>query len=137
MDDEKARERFASARVARFATVRPNGFPHLVPSVYVLDGEAVYSFVDAKPKRSRDLIRLANIRANPRVSLLVDHYEEKWDKLWWIRVDGEARVVEDGPDRRRAVELLMGKYPQYEDWVARFGAAVLVEITGWTYWSYS
>ena len=108
-----------------------------MPIVYVLDGDVVYSIVDAKPKGSRDLLRLANIRANPKVSLLVDHYDEKWDQLWWIRVDGTARVVEDGTDRRRAVELLMGKYPQYEDWVARFGAAVVIDIEGWQFWSYS
>ena len=123
--------------MARFATVRPNGAPHIVPIVFVLDGDTVYSIVDAKPKKSRELIRLANLRANPKVSLLVDHYEEKWDKLWWVRADGEAQVVEDGPDRRRTVELLMGKYPQYDDWVSRFGAAIVVTVSDWSYWAYS
>lgn len=123
--------------MARFATVRPDGRTHLVPIVFAVEGDSIYSVVDAKPKGSRELIRLANVRENPRVSLLVDHYVEDWPELWWVRADGEARVVEDGEVRLRAIELLKRKYEQYEDWLTRFGAAVVVDVAEWASWSFS
>jgi PPOX class probable F420-dependent enzyme len=68
------RERFAEARVAHLATVRPDGAPHLVPIVFALEDDRVYTAIDDKPKRTRELQRLANIAADPRVSVLVDSY---------------------------------------------------------------
>ena len=97
----------------------------------------ICSIVDAKPKRSPKLQRLANIAANPRVTLLVDHYDEDWDVLWWVRADGEARVVEEGPERDRAVELLHAKYPQYRTWSDPIGGAVVVDVDRWQWWSLS
>ena len=91
-----ARERFAAGRVARLATMSPDSRPHLVPVVFAVVGDTVWTAVDAKPKSTRSLRRLANIEANPRVSLLVDHYEEDWSALWWVRVDGKARLVSVG-----------------------------------------
>ena len=70
------RERVRTARVARLATIDPDGRPHLVPIVFALDGERLYSAVDAKPKRSRRLRRVANARERPDVTVLVDHYED-------------------------------------------------------------
>ena len=78
------RERVRTARVARLATTDPDGRPHLVPIVFVLDGQTLYSAVDAKPKRSRRLRRLANARERPDVTVLVDHYEDDWGRLWWV-----------------------------------------------------
>ena len=135
MDEAKARHRFGDARVARIATVSADGAPHLVPIVFALEGDDVFSIVDAKPKRTPKLKRLANIAANPRVSLLVDHYGEDWNRLWWVRADGEARVVEKGPERERAVELLRGKYEQYRTWSEPIGAAVVVRVGRWRWWS--
>jgi PPOX class probable F420-dependent enzyme len=109
------RRRFEEARVARLATVDPAGRPHLVPVCFALEGDVVYSAVDKKPKRSKRLQRLANIRANPDVCLLVDHYEEDWSRLWWARLRGRAEVHEHGPERERALALLRGKYEQYRD----------------------
>ncbi|HEU6445210.1 MAG TPA: TIGR03668 family PPOX class F420-dependent oxidoreductase, partial [Gaiellaceae bacterium] len=109
MDRTELRERVAAARVARLATLGAEG-PHLVPICFALDGEVLYSAVDEKPKRSRRLQRLENIRARPAVSVLVDHYEEDWTRLWWVRLDGTARVHEDGPERERGLELLGAKY---------------------------
>ena len=88
------RRRFASTPVARLATVRPDGRPHVVPVVFVLVGDVVYTAIDAKPKKSSRLQRLVNLSAEPRCSLLVDHYEDDWSRLWWVRADGEAAVVE-------------------------------------------
>src|ERR1700730_16782449 len=93
MDGGEARSRFERSRVARLASADADGRPHLVVVCFALEGERLYSAVDAKPKRTQRLRRLANIAANPRVSLLVDHYEEEWSRLWWARADGLAHVV--------------------------------------------
>jgi PPOX class probable F420-dependent enzyme len=99
--------------VARLATTDPDGRPHLVPIVFVLDGDTLYSAVDRKPKRSTTLRRVENARARPDVTLLVDHYEEDWRRLWWIRLRGRARVLDGGDERERALTLLAHKYEQY------------------------
>jgi PPOX class probable F420-dependent enzyme len=101
----------AAARVACLATVGRDGRPHVVPICFVLDGETLYTAVDEKPKRTRRLRRLENIEANPHVEVLIDHYEDDWSKLWWVRLRGTARIVEDP----RAVDLLVAKYPQYAE----------------------
>jgi PPOX class probable F420-dependent enzyme len=134
VDRGLAYELFAEARVARLATVRPDGSPHVVPICFALDGDTLYTAVDHKPKRSAELQRLTNIAANPRVTLLTDRYAEDWSTLWWVRADGTARVAEIGePDHGRAVELLRGRYPQYRDAPA-LGRAIVVTVerlTGW------
>jgi PPOX class probable F420-dependent enzyme len=104
-----AEERLAAARVGRLATVSADGRPHLVPVCFVLARGRVYTAVDAKPKRTRALRRLENVRATGRASLLVDHYEEDWTRLWWVRVDGPAEVIES----EAALDALAGKYEQY------------------------
>ena len=105
--------RLTTARVARLATTDADGRPHLVPIVFAIDGDTLYSAVDRKPKRSRRLRRIENARARPDVTVLVDHYEDDWSRLWWIRLRGSARVLDDGSERERALALLREKYPQY------------------------
>jgi len=97
--------------VARLATRRPDGAPHLVPIVFARVGGALYSPVDGKPKRSAALARLAHVRHEPRVALLLDAYEDDWSRLWWLRLDGTAQVIE-GPEPA-AASALRAKYPQY------------------------
>ena len=97
------------ARVARLATVGPDGHPHVVPICFVVDGDTLYTAVDEKPKQTRRLKRLSNIETNARVEVLIDHYDEDWSRLWWVRWRGTARIVDDA----RALELLAAKYPQY------------------------
>ena len=111
MDDP----RLTAARVARLATLDPDGRPHLVPIVFAVDGDTLYSAVDRKPKRSRRLRRIENARARPEVTILVDHFEEDWGRLWWIRLRGRARVLDSGEELARALALLREKYPQYRD----------------------
>lgn len=101
--------------MARLATTDPDGRPHLVPIVFALDGDTLFSAVDWKPKRSQVLRRIENARARPDVTILVDHYEDDWSRLWWIRVRGRARVLDDGPERERALALLAEKYEQYRE----------------------
>lgn len=133
MDDEEMRRRVRAARVARLATVSSEGQPHLVPCCFVLVGDVVYSAVDGKPKSTLALRRLANLRENPHASLLVDHYSDNWSTLWWIRVDGDGRVLDDGAERADAIDLLMVKYPVYA--VERPpGAVIAIDISVWRSW---
>jgi PPOX class probable F420-dependent enzyme len=104
-----AEERLAAARVGHLATVTPGGRPHIVPVCFAVHDGLVYTAVDAKPKATSALARLENVRATGRASLLVDHYEEDWERLWWVRVDGAAEVVRSD----RALDALAAKYPQY------------------------
>lgn len=135
LEEAEARRRFGESRVARLATGGASGQPHVVPMVFALEGDRVYGIVDAKPKRSQVLKRLANIAANSRVSLVVDHYAEDWSTIWWARADGVAEVVEGGPRRDRAIALLRAKYPQYADPLYAFGAAVVITVARWRGWS--
>lgn len=127
------RERVAGARVARLGTVTVDGAPHLVPCCFALAGDTAYSAVDGKPKSTMALRRLANVRANPHASLLVDHYAEDWSTLWWVRVDGTGRVIEGGPERDRALALLGDKYEQYRRQPPP-GPVVALDITAWRAW---
>ncbi len=97
-------------RVARLATVGADGRPHVVPICFALDGDTLYTAVDEKPKATRRLRRLANIEANPHVEIVVDHWDEDWSRLWWVRLAGSAEIVDR---HRQALELLQAKYPQY------------------------
>lgn len=107
-------QRFTDAAVARMATVSSGGDPHLVPVVFAVVDDTIYTAVDDKPKTTRRLRRLANIAATGRVSLLVDHYDDDWANLWWVRVDGSAQVISPEDDEGRlAVDALVAKYPQY------------------------
>jgi PPOX class probable F420-dependent enzyme len=130
---DEARARFIAARVARLATADEAGRPHLVPIAFAVDGETVYSAVDAKPKRTKALRRLANVRENPAVSLLVDHWnEDDWAELWWARADGKGRVL--GPDdveAQRAVELLRDRYPRQQ----ATGEILTVTVERWSGWA--
>jgi PPOX class probable F420-dependent enzyme len=125
--------RFAHAPVARLATVAPDGGPHLVPVVFALHGEVVYTAVDAKPKTTQRLRRLANIDGNPRVSLLVDHYAEDWTQLWWVRVDGIAAIHRDDDAMRAGRDLLRAKYAQYQS-VSLDGPVIAVAVRRWSSW---
>lgn len=128
------RARVAGARVARLATVGAGEQAHIVPLCFALEGDRLYSAVDEKPKRTRRLKRLDNVRLHPRVSILVDHYEEDWSQLWWVRLDGDARVLEEGPEYQRALELLMQKYAQYRAQPPA-GPVIAVAIERWRAWS--
>ena len=105
----------AEGRVARLAPVDESGAPHLVPVCYATDGRSYYTPIDGKPKRTPAALlrRVRNIRANPRVALLIDHYEEDWRRLSWIMVQGRAELLSGGAEWAGARTLLEAKYPQY------------------------
>jgi PPOX class probable F420-dependent enzyme len=133
MDRDTMRGRVAAARVGRLATVTPAGEPHVVPCCFVLDGDTILSAVDAKPKSTLALRRLDNLRARPRAALLVDHYDDDWSTLWWVRADGDGRVIDAGAERERALDLLAAKYPQYRTRRPP-GPVVAVAVTRWRAW---
>lgn len=130
----EARRRFGAARVARLATVAGPGPPHLVPVTFALDGDQVYTAVDSKPKSSRDLRRLRNVAANPRVSLLADHYDEDWSLLWWVRADGQAAILVSPAQMAGPIALLARRYPQYAA-EPPAGPVISVTVGRWTGWA--
>ena len=130
-----AHERFGAARVARLATVSEAGSPHLVPVVFALVGGNVWIVIDAKPKSTRRLKRLANIAAHPSVSLLVDHYEDDWHQLWWVRADGVATVLPiDAPEAGSGLSALHAKYEQYQA-DPPDGPLIRIAIATWRSWA--
>jgi PPOX class probable F420-dependent enzyme len=131
--DDGAADRFADARVAMLSTSGADGEPHVVPVVFAMSHDVVYTAVDAKRKSTQRLRRLANIAANPRVSLLVDHYDEDWTQLWWVRADGAAQIHDSGDDMAMGYALLRRKYPQYER-IALDGPVVTVAVRRFSSW---
>ena len=134
MNAAEMRERVRDARVGRLATVGPDGRPHLVPLCFVLEGDVLYSAVDEKRKRSQRLRRLENIRNRAEVSVLVDHYEEDWARLWWVRMDGTATVLPEGAEREHALALLGAKYEQYRSQPPT-GAVIAIRVERWRAWT--
>jgi PPOX class probable F420-dependent enzyme len=135
MTAEEARRRFADARVARLATADAEGRPHVVPIAFAVAGDTVYHAVDAKPKRTTRLRRLANAAANPRVALLADHYDDAdWSALWWVRGDGSARVLDvSAGEARRGLELLAERYAQYRA-TPPIGPVLAIAVERWSGW---
>lgn len=106
-----------SFRVGHLATADAKAVPHLVPICFVYDGQAVYTAIDHKPKRATGyrMKRIRNMLENPRVTFLVDHYEEDWLQLSYVMIQGRAQLLDSGPERQRALALLEDKYPQYRE----------------------
>ena len=128
---------FAAAPVAMLATAGADAVPHVVPVVFALpEGrtDILYTAVDSKPKSTQRLRRLRNIEANAAVSLLVDHYDDDWSRLWWVRADGVAAIHHSGVEMATGYALLRDKYPQYQR-VELNGPVVTVEIRHWASWS--
>jgi PPOX class probable F420-dependent enzyme len=134
LTEEETRTRLAGARVGRLATVGGDGQPHVVPVTFAVDGDLIYTAVDYKPKKSANLRRLRNIRENPRVALLVDHYAENWDELWWARVDGWASVVEDEQALQDPLDVLANRYEQYRE-RRPSGPVIVIQADRWKGWS--
>ncbi|MGP3984729.1 TIGR03668 family PPOX class F420-dependent oxidoreductase [Streptomyces sp. KR80] len=140
---DEAQRRFARSRVARLATADEGGRPHLVPVTFALHDGVIVTAVDRKPKRTQRLKRLGNIAANPAVCLLADEYDEDWDRLWWVRMDGEARLLPPAlageeasgaaAEYRHAIALLCEKYPQYRHRPPD-GTVVLIAVRRWRGW---
>lgn len=132
MDVDECRRLFSSRPVARLATIGSAG-PHLVPIVFAVEGDAIVTAIDHKPKRRTRLQRLVNIERNRRVSVLADHYEHDWERLWWVRADGVATIIDAGPRHRAAIDLLAEKYSHYRDQRPE-GPVVTIGVERWSGW---
>ncbi|MFW5415814.1 TIGR03668 family PPOX class F420-dependent oxidoreductase [Nocardiopsis sp. CNT-189] len=135
LSPEESRTRFAASRVARLATADAEGRPHLVPVTFATCGDAVAIAIDHKPKSTRALKRLRNIADNPHVALLADDYGDDWERLWWARADGEARVEHEGAAWSQARDRLVERYPQYRE-NPPDGPMIIVEVQRWSGWSF-
>lgn len=136
MNLNEMRRLVEAARVARLATIGQDGTPHLVPITFALAGMQLYSSVDSKKKSTTRLRRLANIARDPRVTVLVDHYEEDWARLWWVRLGGHAAELDPGSEADHAIALLTAKYPQYAEQPPT-GPVLRIEVQRWTGWEAS
>jgi len=137
-----ARELLATARVAHLATSDQYARPHVVPVVFVWRDAVLYTPLDRKPKRDDDwhaLRRVRNIETNGRVAIVVDRYDEDWSQLRWVIVQGRADILEEGPERAMAVDLLRAKYPQYRAMGLDRDSAIVIRISPerTTYWSWA
>ena len=133
MAEFDAAAKFAESRVAMLATSGPDHKPHIVPVVFAVHNDTIYTAVDAKRKSTKRLRRLANIEANPQVSILVDHYEDDWEALWWARADGLAAIHYSGDEMAAGYSMLRKKYVQYQR-VALDGPVVTVDVQRWSSW---
>ena len=131
MDEAEARARLAAAPVAHLGTVASDGRPRVVPFCFVVEGDTLYSAVDHKPKTTTRLRRLDDIAAHPDVTVLVDHYDDDWARLWWVTVRGRAEIAAEAQPAR---DLLAAKYAQYRDRPPR-GPFIRVALQEWRWWS--
>jgi PPOX class probable F420-dependent enzyme len=136
MDEAQMRRLVQGARIARVGTSDEHGRVHLVPVTFVVWEGRWYSPSDAGPRPAK---RLRNLERDPRVTVLVDVYDEDWSKVWWVRLRGLGRVVEDFSERERACRLLREKYPQFEDAPSDEGEGpvMAVDVEEWAGWAYS
>jgi PPOX class probable F420-dependent enzyme len=136
LDEATARVLCGLVPVIRLATTDALGRPHLVVATFAVDGDLIYTAVDQKPKTTRMLKRIRNIRVNPAVAVLADHYDDDWSRLWWARADGFARIITEPRLMAGPVELLSARYPQYESDPPR-GPVIAIAVTHWSGWAYS
>ena len=134
MDSETMRRLVSTAPVGRLATVRRDGRPHVVPICFVVTNDVVYSAVDDKPKRHRHLQRLSNVTATGTASLLIDEYDADWSRLWWVRLYGRARLVDNAAEADQAIRSLSER-----TWLfnvsTRGGPVLAVDVERWVGWS--
>jgi PPOX class probable F420-dependent enzyme len=135
MDEREMRRRAAEATVARVGTIDHSGRVHVVPIVFVINGDTLYSSTDEHPPAKR----LRNLQRDPRTTILVDIYDDDWSKVWWVRMRGTGRVVEDEAERDGARKLLWDKYPQFTKSLPSEGGGpvMAVDISEWSGWSYT
>lgn len=142
MTPEDCRRRFASVPVGHLATADATAHPHVVPFVFAVEAsddpahrDRIYTAVDQKPKRTTALRRLVNVAENPAVAALVDHYEDDWERLWWVRADGPGRLVRAGSlEEQRAIRLLQARYRPYQTRPPA-GPILAIEVERWSGWT--
>jgi PPOX class probable F420-dependent enzyme len=136
------------ARRAVLGTISPSGRPRLVPVAFAVVESGsdliVYSALDEKPKTVSDpraLARTRDIEARPQVSLLVDEWHEDWTRLAWLRLDGDATLLEperaDADEHALALGELRARYPQYANQRLEERPILRIRVERLTGWSSS
>ena len=134
MNRAEALTRLETHPTGYLASADNTGVPHVVVVTYAVVTDNVVTAIDHKPKTTRSLKRLRNISENENVSFLVDHYEDDWDRLWWVRVDGPASIIKRGELFDISVDALVDKYPQYKDHRPK-GPVIAIETADVSWWS--
>ncbi|HEV2935745.1 MAG TPA: TIGR03668 family PPOX class F420-dependent oxidoreductase [Streptosporangiaceae bacterium] len=134
LPEGEARARFATVPVARLGTADAQGRPHVVVVTFVVEGDAIYTAVDQKPKSGVNLKRLRNVGENPQVTMLADHYSDDWETLWWVRADGRAAILADQRQMAAPLRLLANRYPQYRQ-APPTGPVLAVTVERWSGWA--
>jgi PPOX class probable F420-dependent enzyme len=134
LPEGEARARFATVPVARLGTADAQGRPHVVVVTFVVEGDAIYTAVDQKPKSGVNLKRLRNVGENPQVTMLADHYSDDWETLWWVRADGRAAILADQRQMAAPLRLLANRYPQYRQ-APPNGPVLAVTVERWSGWA--
>ena len=130
----------AAARRAVLVTIAADGRPRPVPICFVLDSDLpiLWTPIDDKPKRSDDpsaLARVRDIAADPRVTILVDRWDDDWTRLAWLRCEGRAVLVgPEAADHAGVVAGLRARYPQYRDHGLETRPLIRVDIERVTDW---
>lgn len=115
---DQARERVAAHDHGVLSTAYPEGGIHSIPVVYAMDDEDRIGMpIDrVKPKTTMQLQRRSNLEADPRGTLLVQHWDAAdWSKLWWARVELEHLPDADDELRKAFSGRLAARYRQYRD----------------------
>ena len=99
--------------VAHLATADAAGDPHVVPICYAVDADAFYFVVDEKRKSTKRLKRIRNLEQNPRAAIVIDDYDDAWERLAYLLVRGAAALVDDPAEYDRVVDILRRRYPPY------------------------
>ena len=129
----------AEARVARLATVDERGHPHIVPVCFVYLEGAIYSVLDAKPKRvpATRLRRVRNLLVNPGAQLLIDRYDEDWSRLAYVQLRGRAGLLQPSTEHKTALAALRQKYPQYADMTLDDAPMIKLTVERSVSWGFS
>lgn len=125
---------FDDERRGVMSTVAADGSAHSVPVVFVVVGDEIVTPIDHKPKSGKVMARIRNLERDPRVTLLVDRWDEDWTRLAWVMARGAARVDEVYPDD--LLRPLNARYPQYEP-DERHDALVRIRPTRFLWWSWT
>lgn len=135
LPEEEARARLAAHDHAILCTLHPDRGVDAVPVAYALDDEGYLGVpVDrVKPKASERLQRERNLEADPRATLLAEHWDPgDWSRLWWVRAELRWEADADGARTAALAARLAERYPQYHDQpFTRVLVLRIVGVTGW------
>ncbi len=124
-------------KIGRLTTLEGDGSPQVLPVCFAATATSVYITIDQKPKSGdpRKLTRLQNIRRNPKVALVADHYDHNdWSQLRWLMVRGDAEILDEGLEHDQAQDLLRARYLQYREMVLDDLPVIAIRVTdvrGW------